>query len=104
MKKLMLGALAAALAMPAGAQIIPPTSPNGTVLTNYNWEAGFRNRGQCVSALAQERNLQRANPQLRGSGYQNLGPVEFMQESKRTTRCEQLSNGRYYIVFNSSGF
>jgi hypothetical protein len=29
---------------------------------------------------------------------------EYNNASRTTTRCEQLEDGRYYVVFNASGF
>ena len=99
MNKLLIAAVAGAIAMPAFAQ-----STGGTVLGPPQFQAGgYANRGQCESALAHERNRQRANPALRGAGYQNLTGSEFNKESRRTTRCEEV-NGRYVVVFNAGGF
>jgi hypothetical protein len=29
---------------------------------------------------------------------------DYNAASNMTTRCEQLSDGRYYVVFNATGF
>ena len=29
---------------------------------------------------------------------------EYTRASRDTTRCEQLDDGRYYVVFNPNGF
>ena len=97
MKKLVFAIVAGATAFPAMASqsvvLGPPQIATG----------GYANRGQCESALAHERNRQRADPALRGAGYQNLSGPAFNRESRRTTRCE-LRDGRYVVVFNAAGF
>lgn len=97
MKKLILGALiAAGMGGPALAQ------DQGVVLGAPQFQT-YANRGQCQSALAHERNSQRANPATRGEGYRDLSGSEFNQASLNTTRCEQR-NGRYVVVFYRNGF
>jgi len=99
MKKLMMAVLVAgSMSVPAFAQ----TSEGGTVLGPPQFQS-YSNRGQCESALAQERNRQRKDPAARGAGYQDLTGSEFNKESRRTTRCE-LREGKYVVVFNSEGF
>jgi len=97
MKKIVLAATALTISVPAMAYqsvvLGPPQFATG----------GYANRGQCVSALAHERNRQRANPELRGSDYRSLSGPAFNRESLRTTRCE-LRNGRFVVVFNANGF
>ena len=96
MRKIILAALAGTLAFPAMAQTI--------VLGPPQFQAnGYANRGQCTSALAHERNFQRANPGSRGAGYQDLNRPDFNRASRTTTRCE-LRDGRWVVVFNSAGF
>ena len=97
MKKLILAAfIAGGMSGPALAQ------DTGTVLGAPQFQT-YANRGQCQSALAQERNSQRANPATRGEGYRDLSESEFNQASLRTTRCEER-NGRYVVVFYRNGF
>lgn len=92
MKKLMLAVMATAMAVPAlatdGTVIGAPQFPN----------EGFSNRGQCESALAQERNRQRKNPALRGEGFRELSESDFQRASRETTTCEER-NGRFFVVF-----
>ena len=100
MKKLFIAAAAAAIAAtPALANHV--SSPNGQVLTNPEFEGGFDNRGQCQSALRQVRN------DLRKSGergeYSDLSGSEYNRASRDTTQCEQLQDGRYYVVYNAEG-
>jgi uncharacterized protein YdeI (BOF family) len=97
MKKLVFAAAAAALSFPAFAQT------GGTVLTNPEFQGGFKNRGQCESTLAQVRNDQRKNPATRGAGFRELSESEFQQESLRTTRCEERA-GKFVVVFYPDGF
>lgn len=101
MKILIAAATAAAFAMPAMAQ----SSPNGTVLTNTEEMAdGFDNRGQCQSTFRQLRNDQRKSGARGGEPYDSMDNGEYNAASRETTRCEQLDDGRYYVVFNAGGF
>jgi hypothetical protein len=95
MKKLIIGAMAGAIAMPALAQ-------GGTVLGPPQFQS-YDSRGQCESALAAERNKQRKDPATRGAGYQDLSGSDFNKASRTTTRCEER-NGKYVVVFNQNGF
>jgi hypothetical protein len=94
MKMLIVAAAAAAtLGTPAFAQ--------GTVLGAPQFQS-YTNHGQCESALAQERNRQRAHPSQRGQGYQDLSGSEFNHASRNTTRCE-LRDGRHVVVYYQNG-
>ena len=96
MKKFIIAAIATAMALPAMA------ADPGVVLSAPQFQQ-YDNRGQCVSALAAERNRQRKDPASRGQGYQNLSESEFNKASLRTTRCE-LRNGKYVVLFYQNGF
>lgn len=98
MKIILTAAIAAGLAAPALAQ-----GTGGVILTNTEFEGGFKNRGLCTAALADVRNKQRANASLRGEAYRELSASAFQKESLRTTRCE-LIDGRYRVVFYVDGF
>jgi hypothetical protein len=99
MKKLMLAAVAAMIAVPVAAQ----TSPNGTVLTNTPEMAeGFDNYGQCQSAFRQLRNDQRKSGVRGGEPYDSMPNGEYNNASRTTTQCEEI-DGRYYVVFNADG-
>lgn len=98
MKRILIAATAAALAIPAAAQGV-----GGVVLTNSEFQGGFSNNGQCVSALAKVRNKQRLDASLRGEAYRDLSASAFQQASLRTTRCEKI-DGRYRVVFYVNGF
>ncbi|HEU4958663.1 MAG TPA: hypothetical protein VFT40_13685 [Sphingomicrobium sp.] len=101
MKILLIAATAAAFAMPAMAQ----TSPNGIVLTNTEEMAeGFDNYGQCQSTFRQLRNDQRKSGLRGGEPYDSMDNGEYNGASRDTTRCEQLDDDRYYVVFNAEGF
>jgi hypothetical protein len=97
MKIILAGAAALAIAVPALAQ-----GAGGVVLTNPEFQGGFANRGQCVSALAKVRNAQRLDASTRGEAYRTLSQSDFQKESLRTTRCE-LVDGRYRVVFYVNG-
>ena len=100
MKKLIIAAAAVALAIPAMAQ----TSENGIVLTNTpEMAAGFDNYGQCQSAFRQLRNDQRKSGSRGGEPYDSMSNSDYNNASRTTTRCEEI-DGRYYVVFNASGF
>ena len=101
MKILIIAAVAATLTAPALAQ----TSPNGIVLTNTPEMAeGFDNYGQCQSAFRQLRNDQRKSGERGGEPYDSMDNGEYNAASRETTRCEQLDDDRYYVVFNADGF
>ena len=101
-KFLIAAAAAATLATPALAAHV--SSPNGTVLTNTaEMRAGYANYGQCQSAFRQLRNDQRKSDDRGGPAYDNLPNGEYNEASRETTQCEQLQDGRYYIVFNANG-
>jgi hypothetical protein len=85
----------------AGATIAAPVFAQGTVLGAPQFQS-YANHGQCESALAQERNRQRANPSQRGAGYQDLSGSEFNRASRDTTRCE-LRNGQHVVVYYQNG-
>jgi len=95
MKKLIIAAMAGAIAMPAFAQ-------GGTVLGPPQFQS-YANRGQCESALAAERNKQRKDPATRGAGYGDLSGSDFNKASRTTTRCEER-NGQWVVVYNQNGF
>lgn len=101
MKMLLIAVAASAAAMPVAAQ----TSPNGIVLTNTPEMAeGFDNFGQCQSAFRQLRNDQRKSGERGGEPYDSMDNSEYNTASRETTRCEQLDDDRYYVVFNANGF
>ena len=103
MRVFMMAALAAtaAIATPAMAQ----SSPNGIVLTNTpEMAAGFDNKGQCQAAFRQLRNEQRKSGERGGEPYDSMDNGDYNDASRTTTRCEQLEDGRYYVVFNANGF
>jgi hypothetical protein len=94
------GSIAAA---PAIAQEV--TAADGTILTNTpEMAAGFDNYGMCQSTFRQLRNDQRKSGLRGGEPYDSMSNSEYNNASRTTTRCEQLSDGRYYVVFNASGF
>jgi hypothetical protein len=106
MRKFTLIAAAAAtasIAVPAMAQEV--TATDGTILTNTpEMAAGFDNYGQCQSTFRQLRNDQRKSGVRGGEPYDSMSNSEYNNASRTTTRCEQLEDGRYYVVFNASGF
>ena len=94
-------AATAALSVPA----LATTSPDGIVLTNTpEMAAGFDNYGQCQSTFRQLRNDQRKSGNRGGEPYDSMSNSDYNAASNMTTRCEQLDDGRYYVVFNAEGF
>ena len=95
-------AATAAIAVPAAAQV---ASTDGIILTNTpEMAAGYSNKGQCQSTFRQLRNDQRASGDRGGEPYDSMSNSDYNAASNMTTRCEQLSDGRYYVVFNANGF
>jgi len=95
-------AVTTAISVPAMAQA---TSPDGIVLTNTpEMAAGFDNYGQCQSTFRQLRNDQRKSGARGGEPYDSMSTSEYNAASNATTRCEQLDDGNYYVVFNANGF
>ena len=105
MRNLMMMAAVAAtasIAVPAAAQV---ASTDGIILTNTpEMAAGYSNKGQCQSTFRQLRNSQRASTDRGGEPYDSMSNSDYNAASNMTTRCEQLSDGRYYVVFNANGF
>jgi hypothetical protein len=95
MKKLIIAAMAGAIAMPA-------IAADGIVLGPPQFQS-YASRGQCESALAAERNKQRKDPATRGAGYEDLSGSDFNKASRTTTRCEER-NGQYVVVYYQNGF
>jgi hypothetical protein len=59
---------------------------------------------QCQSTFRQLRNDQRKSADRGGEPYDSMSNSEYNNASRTTTRCEQLDDGRYYVVFNAAGF
>ena len=97
MKIVLAGAVALGLAAPIAAQ-----GAGGVILTNAEFNGGFRNNGQCTAALAKVRNHQRLHAETRGVAYRNLSASAFQKASLRTTRCERI-DGRNRVVFYVDG-
>jgi hypothetical protein len=105
MRKMMMAAVGATafLAVPATAQEV--TAPDGIVLTNTpEMAAGYDTYGQCQSTFRKLRNDQRASGDRGGEPYDSMTNSEYNEASRTTTPCEQLDDGRYYVVFNANGF
>ena len=98
MRKILLTAGAILLATPVLAQ-----GTGGVILTNTEFNGGFKNNGLCTSALAKVRNHQRLHADMRGEAYRNLSASAFQKASLRTTRCERIDD-RYRVVFYEHGF
>ena len=97
MKTILAAAAALGIAAPALAQ-----GAGGVILTNTEFDGGFKNLGLCNSALAHVRNKQRADASLRGAAYRDLSASAFQKASLRTTRCEKI-DARYRVVFYVDG-
>ena len=105
MSNMILMAAVAATAVFSVPALAQATSPDGIVLTNSpEMAAGFSNEGQCQSTFRQLRNDQRKSGERGGEPYNSMSNSDYNAASNMTTRCEQLEDGRYYVVFNASGF
>jgi hypothetical protein len=105
MRKMILMAAVAATAAFSVPALAQATSPDGIVLTNSpEMAAGFSNEGQCQSTFRQLRNDQRKSGERGGEPYNSMSNSDYNAASNMTTRCEQLEDGRYYVVFNANGF
>ena len=103
MRMIAIALMASAMSVPAMANHV--SSPNGIVLTNTPaMHAGFSNRGQCQSTFRGLRNDQRKSGNRGGEPYDSMSNSDYNEASRTTTRCEQLQDGRYYVVFNAGGF
>ncbi len=100
MKKLICAAAAAALVIP-GAAIAAhyPTGagPGGQV--NQANPDGFKNRGQCQSALSKEINRQRQNPEERVAIHRDKSASEFQQFMLARFYCDDEGDG--WKVYNN---
>ena len=102
---IILAAAAATASLAAAPAFAQATSDDGIVLTNTpEMAAGFSNYGQCQSTFRQLRNDQRKSGNRGGEPYDSMSNSDYNAASNMTTRCEQLEDGRYYVVFNADGF
>jgi hypothetical protein len=100
MNKILVALMAGAIATPAAADHVSGHVDD----TVPGFEDSYRNRGQCVSALAQARNERRKNPELRGSeAYAAMSGAEYNRESMRTTECRENADGTWYVFFDADG-
>jgi hypothetical protein len=105
MRKLMMMAAAATALMAVPASAGHVSSMYGTVLTNTaEMRAGYATMDECMSAFRQLRNDQRKSGMRGGEPYDSMSNGEYNRASRMTTRCEELQDDRYYIVFNGNGF
>jgi hypothetical protein len=103
MRKLMFAAAAAAIAIP-GAALADHQRPTGSgpggVVNTQNPD-GFRNRGQCESALARETNRQRQNPEERTATREGESTSEFQRNMRERFECDQdETTGAWYVVLS----
>lgn len=99
MKRILVAIMAGAIASPAFADHVAGHVDD----SNPGFEDSYKNRGQCVSALAKARNERRAMPALRGTAYEELSGAEYNRESMRTTECRQNQDGTWYVFFDADG-
>ncbi len=89
MKKFLMAALVASamaipsagFAQPVGDDIVPGNS------------AGFKNRGQCESALARQRNEDRRN-------QSELSNKDYNRLTRENVSCAQDDDGLFRVMFN----
>ena len=102
---MMIAAVAATAAFTAAPALAQASSSDGIVLTNTpEMAAGFDNMGQCQSTFRQLRNDQRKSGARGGEPYDSMSNKDYNRASRDTTRCEQLDDGNYYVVYNAAGF
>lgn len=105
MKKAMLTLFAAAVAFPTAAiaDHVPPGLPTGDgpggVVNRDAPEGGYRNRGQCQSALSREINRQRQDPSQRvptgpAAGMSTSDFQHFMQDR---FECREHPSGGWWV-------
>ncbi|QYJ06255.1 hypothetical protein [Qipengyuania flava] len=97
MKKLICAAVAAALVIPGAAMASHPqgNGPGGQV--NQNNPDGFKNRGQCQSALSAEINRQRKNPEERVPFRQDQKASDFQRDMLDRFECRSEDDGPYRV-------
>lgn len=79
-------------------QVPTGSGPGGVVNTeNPN---GFRNRGQCESALAREINRQRQNPEERTPQRQGDSTSDFQHAMQDRFECGQDANGVWRVFLS----
>ena len=89
---------AVALAIPAIAMADHPTGVGpGGVVNNENPD-GFRNKGQCQSALSHEINRQRKDPSARAPGRVDQKASEFQRDMLDRFECRFWEEGGAYRV------
>ncbi len=96
-------AATAAIAVPAVAQDVSAPAGGIILINTAEMEAGFDNRGQCQSTFRQLRNDQRKSGNRGSEEYNAMSNGEYNNASRTTTRCEQLEDGRYYVVYYPNG-
>jgi len=103
MRKLLIVAGAAALMVPGAAvadHVKPTGSGPGGVVNTQNPD-GFRNRGQCESALARETNRQRQNPDERSTDRQGDSTSDFQLAMRDRFECGYDESADAWFVFLS---
>lgn len=97
MKKLICAAIAASLVIPSAAMASHPlgNGPGGQV--NQNNPDGFKNRGQCQSALSAEINRQRKNPEERVPARQDQKASDFQRDMLDRFECRSEDDGPYRV-------
>jgi hypothetical protein len=100
MRMLVIAASAAVFAFPSSAlanHFPTGTGPGGVVNTEN--PDGFRNQGQCRSALAQGTNRQRKNPDERTPFRQDQKSSEFQRDILDRFECRQDGDNGPWRVF-----
>ena len=98
--KFILGLAAVALAVPsiASAAHVPTGAGPGGVVNTENPD-GFRNKGQCQSALSHEINRQRKNPDERVPSRQDQKSSDFQRDMLDRFECRFDEGDGVYRVF-----
>jgi len=89
---------AVALVVPAVAMATHPTGAGPGGVVNTENPDGFRNKGQCQSALSHEINRQRQDPSARVPARQDQKASDFQRDMLDRFECRFWEEGGAYRV------
>ena len=90
--------VAAALVVPSAAMADHPTGAGPGGVVNTENPDGFRNKGQCQSALSHEINRQRKDPSARVASRQDQKASDFQRDMLDRFECRFWEEGGVYRV------
>lgn len=95
MKKLLFATLLVLPAAAMAAHVPTGNGPGGQV--NQDNPDGFKNKGQCQSALSRETNRQRQNPDERVPSRRDQKSSEFQKDILDRFECREDDDGRWRV-------